>query len=165
MNQMEHFRYIIAEERKRKGLTQEALATRLGITPQAISKWENGVGYPDVTLFPVIAEVLGISVARLFGEAETRPSRTGKLPESYSGMDFVLASGEYVCYAAKAVREADEKSGIVRFSDGSESSVPSTPTRAICSWAGTPTSSPPTFTTPLSACMRSSRPAALPTEA
>ena len=43
VNQMEDFRYIIAEERKRTGLTQEALATRLGITPQAISKWENGV--------------------------------------------------------------------------------------------------------------------------
>lgn len=123
MNQMEHFRYIIAEERKRAGLTQEALATRLGITPQAISKWENGVGYPDVTLFPVIADVLGISVARLFGEAETRPSRTGKLPDNYGGMDFVLAAGEYVCYAAKEVRESDEESGIVCFSDGSEANL------------------------------------------
>ena len=123
MSQMDHFRYIIAEERRRKGLTQEALATRLGITPQAISKWENGVGYPDVTLFPVIAEVLGISVARLFGEEETRSSRTGKLPDNYSGMDFVFTAGEYVCYAAKTVREADEESGIVCFSDGSEANL------------------------------------------
>ena len=123
MNQMENFRYIIAEERKRNGLTQEALATRLGITPQAISKWENGVGYPDVTLFPVIAEVLGISVARLFDEAEARPSRTGKLPDHYNGMNFVLAAGEYVCYAAKTVLAADEESGIVRFADGSEANL------------------------------------------
>ena len=43
MNQMENFRYIIAEERRRAGLTQEALATRIGITPQAVSKWENGI--------------------------------------------------------------------------------------------------------------------------
>ena len=123
MNPMSHFPSIIAEERKRAGLTQEALATRLGITPQAISKWENGVSYPDVTLFPVIAEVLGLSVARLFGETEMKPSRIGKLPDTYGGMDFVLAVGEYVCYAAKTVREVDEESGIVRFSDGSEANL------------------------------------------
>ena len=123
MNQMENFKTVIAQERRRAGLTQEALATRLGITPQAISKWENGVGYPDVTLFPVIAEVLGISVARLFGETETRSSRTGKLPDSYGGMHFVLASGESVCYASKEVREADGESGIVRFADGSEANL------------------------------------------
>lgn len=123
MNQMENFRYIIAEERRRMGLTQEALATRLGITPQAISKWENGVGYPDVTLFPVIAEVLGIPIARLFGEEEKPITRRGTLPDTYGGLLFILAAGDAVCYASKGVEAADEERGIIRFSDGSEANL------------------------------------------
>lgn len=43
MSGFENFQYIIAEERRRAKLTQEALARILGVTPQAVSKWENGV--------------------------------------------------------------------------------------------------------------------------
>ena len=126
MNRMDNFKTVIAQERRRAGLTQEALATRLGITPQAISKWENGVGYPDVTLFPVIASVLDIPIARLFGEETENLSRKGKLPDAYGGMNFILAVGEWVCYASKTVERANEESGIVRFSDGSEANLNTT---------------------------------------
>ena len=51
----------IATARKEKGLTQEELAMRLGITPQAISKWERGVGYPDMELLYYISEALECS--------------------------------------------------------------------------------------------------------
>ena len=54
---IENFGAIILEARRRAGMTQEAFAGKLGITPQAVSKWENGLGYPDVTLFPEIAEI------------------------------------------------------------------------------------------------------------
>ena len=57
MSGFENFQHIIAEERRRAKLTQEALARALGVTPQAVSKWENGIGYPDVTLFPDIARL------------------------------------------------------------------------------------------------------------
>lgn len=123
MNQMENFRYIIVEERRRAGLTQEALATRIGITPQAVSKWENGVGYPDVTLFPIIADVLGIPISRLFGEEEKPVSRKGTLPATYGGLLFILAAGDAVCYASKGVEVADEERGIIRFADGSEANL------------------------------------------
>ena len=123
MNQMENFKNIIVEERRRAGLTQEALATRIGITPQAISKWENGVGYPDVTLFPIIASVLNIPIARLFGEEEKPITRKGTLPDTYGGLLFILAAGDAVCYASKGVEEADEERGIIRFHDGSEANL------------------------------------------
>jgi flagellar biosynthesis component FlhA len=48
----------LAKARKEKGFTQEELALRLGVTPQAVSKWERGAGYPDLELLYHISEVL-----------------------------------------------------------------------------------------------------------
>lgn len=52
--------------RRLRGMTQEALAGRLSVTPQAVSKWEKG-GYPDSELLPEISRVLDISLDVLFG--------------------------------------------------------------------------------------------------
>lgn len=57
----------IAALRKGAGMTQEALATRLGLTYQAISKWENGLSCPDVQLLPQIADIFNTSIDALFG--------------------------------------------------------------------------------------------------
>lgn len=57
----------IAKYRKQKGFTQEQLGELLGVTNQAVSKWESGVSMPDVMLLPKIAEVLGITLNRLYG--------------------------------------------------------------------------------------------------
>ena len=53
--------------RKKNDLTQEALADRLGLTYQSISRWENGTTYPDLELIPAIAEVLAVTVDELLG--------------------------------------------------------------------------------------------------
>ena len=53
---------IIAKLRKQNGLTQSALAERLGVSDKAVSKWESGQGYPDITQFPVLAEIFGVSI-------------------------------------------------------------------------------------------------------
>lgn len=60
----------ISQSRKEKGITQEEMAERLGVTPQAVSKWENDISYPDILLLPKIAEILDVSVdVLLSGEA------------------------------------------------------------------------------------------------
>ncbi len=56
------FGKTIATLRRGAGMTQLALAVRLGVSDKTVSKWENGQGFPDVTLFPVIASFFGVSV-------------------------------------------------------------------------------------------------------
>jgi len=54
--------------RKKQNLTQEALAQKLGVTNQSVSKWESAQCYPDISLIPQLAEVFGISIDELFGK-------------------------------------------------------------------------------------------------
>lgn len=55
--------------RKQNGVTQEQLATHLGVSPQAVSKWENG-SYPDGDLLPKIADFFEVTIDYLYGRAE-----------------------------------------------------------------------------------------------
>lgn len=56
----------IHELRERRGITQEQLSAALGVSPQAVSKWETTVGCPDISLLPVIAGYFGVSIDTLF---------------------------------------------------------------------------------------------------
>ncbi|MDF2541422.1 MAG: orotate phosphoribosyltransferase [Herbinix sp.] len=53
--------------RKHKNITQEELADLLHISFQAVSKWENGVAQPDISMIPVIANYFGVTIDELFG--------------------------------------------------------------------------------------------------
>ena len=62
----------IAQLRKEKGLTQEELAVRMGVSPQAVSKWENDQTCPDISALPKLSKLLGVTVDELLeGKAET----------------------------------------------------------------------------------------------
>lgn len=52
--------------RKEKGVTQEELANNVGVSFQAVSKWENNIALPDITLLPILAEYFGVSMDELF---------------------------------------------------------------------------------------------------
>lgn len=60
--------------RKKMGLTQEQLAERMGVTNQAVSKWETEQSYPDIQLLPELAELFGITLDQLFGREEAGPA-------------------------------------------------------------------------------------------
>lgn len=64
---MYEFAQRITTLRKARAMTQEQLAQELGITAQAVSKWETGQSYPDITLLPKLAEVCGVRVDELLG--------------------------------------------------------------------------------------------------
>lgn len=58
---------VIALARRARGMTLRQLGERLGVSAQAVHKWERGVNYPDITLLPMIARVLEVSIEDLFG--------------------------------------------------------------------------------------------------
>ena len=59
------FGTFVAEQRKRQGLTQRQLAQLLHVTDKAVSKWERGLSYPDVTLLQPLAAALCLDTDRL----------------------------------------------------------------------------------------------------
>ena len=61
-----NFNENLVRYRKRAGLTQQQLAQKLSITPQAVSKWEKG-SYPDCELLPKLSQILDVSLDVLFG--------------------------------------------------------------------------------------------------
>ena len=60
--------------RKEKGLTQEELASHMGVSPQAVSKWENDQTCPDISALPKLAKLLGVSVDELLSGKEELPA-------------------------------------------------------------------------------------------
>lgn len=62
--------FQIAELRKKKGMTQEQLAAALGVSAPAVSKWETGSSYPDITLLCPLARALGTDVDALLAFEE-----------------------------------------------------------------------------------------------
>jgi len=82
------FGAFLAQCRKDKGWTQKDLAERLNVTDKAVSKWERGLGFPDIKLIEPLACLLGVSVLELmrseYIEEGQRPADCG--PEVASGM-------------------------------------------------------------------------------
>ena len=76
----------IKEFRRQDGRTQEALANALGVTPQAVSRWEKGLCYPDMGMIPSLANVFGVSIDELFGYDNERSRKVDALTERIRGM-------------------------------------------------------------------------------
>ena len=84
---MEHkktFGSFILQCRKELGMTQKDFAARLFVTESAVSKWERGLSYPDITLIQNICEVLDVSEHELLsGSEDTRQRNSDRLAERY----------------------------------------------------------------------------------
>ena len=79
----------IYEKRKARGLTQDALAEKLGVSPQAVSKWENDATCPDIALLPKLAKILETSVDDLLNEEQT-PDVCVAPPEKRKSIDDMV---------------------------------------------------------------------------
>ena len=77
--------------RKEKNLTQEELASHMGVSPQAVSKWENDQTCPDISALPKLAGLLGVSVDELLsGKQELAPVRVLPPEERKDPRDMLL---------------------------------------------------------------------------
>lgn len=72
----------IARLRLAKTATQERLAKELNVSPQAVSKWENDINYPDISLLPDLARFLGVSVDELLSGASASTQENAAAQES-----------------------------------------------------------------------------------
>ena len=67
MKKDERIGEMIAYHRKRNAITQAQLAEAIGVSVQAVSKWERHISYPDIMVLPRLADLLGTSIDELFG--------------------------------------------------------------------------------------------------
>ena len=77
----------IRELRRLNGCTQEDLASAIGVTSQAVSRWEANGGYPDMEMIPSIANYFGISIDELFGYTNERSVRIQELAAKIDQMN------------------------------------------------------------------------------
>ena len=80
----------IALLRKEKGMTQEDLANAMGISPQAVSKWENDQTCPDISALPKLSKLLGVTVDELLSGKEELPAVRVLPPEQRKDMKDML---------------------------------------------------------------------------
>ncbi len=94
---------IIKKLRAENNITQDTLATAIGVTPQAISRWESEGGYPDIELLPVLADFFSVSTDELLGYKLSE--REQKLADIKKEMERLAETGsieERVGYARSA---------------------------------------------------------------
>ena len=89
----------IARLRLAKTATQERLAKELNVSPQAVSKWENDINYPDISLLPDLARFLGVSVDELLSGASASAQEGAAVQESTAAQES----------AAEVVSVADDE--------------------------------------------------------
>lgn len=105
----------IARLRLAKTATQERLAKELNVSPQAVSKWENDINYPDISLLPDLARFLGVSVDELLSGASASAQESATAQESAAEVVSVAAD-EPAEIVEESAEDADQ--GIATQSSG-----------------------------------------------
>jgi len=111
---MDNINTVLTEKiralRKNTGMTQEELADRLGVTFQAVSKWETGLCAPDITLLPDIADIFGVAIDELFGREKAESSSINAAPSELPWKDDGVFRG--VIFKGRTLLSAQETSGV-----------------------------------------------------
>ena len=105
----------IAESRRSAGFTQEELANRLGVTPQALSKWEKGASSPDLEMLTSLCDILEVSADYLVGKKNKTIVENGNLLQQdeiwkhlwdgYQPLELVFGSDIVPLFMEKDFRE------------------------------------------------------------
>lgn len=94
---------IIKKLRKENNITQDTLATAIGVTPQAISRWEQSSGYPDIELLPTLADFFSVSTDELLGyKLSEREEELASIKKEMERLAEAASIEERVTYARNA---------------------------------------------------------------
>ena len=94
--------YRIAQARKKQGMTQRELSERLHVSDKAVSKWERGLGFPDINTIEPLADALGVSVLEIM--------RSERIAETEITQDTASAALTDTFEFVKLQRKAERKS-------------------------------------------------------
>lgn len=123
---MAAIRLKIAELRKDRGVGQQDLADVLGVSFQSVSKWENGINMPDITLLPSIAEYFHVSVDELLGlkplrqqsyiprDTDNHDNLNGKADKLYKNRKYFW-NEDYLSFLVKNVWQIVKPINIIEF--------------------------------------------------
>ena len=104
MENKKSFGAYICAQRKALGMTQKEFADKLFLTESAVSKWERGMSYPDITMIRDICAILGVSEHELLTASEDVEARTAdQLAKRYLRMLRRLKVGQYLIYGGAAL--------------------------------------------------------------
>ena len=104
--------------RLRKGVTQEAMAGHLGVSAQAVSKWERGAAAPDIALLPALSAYLGVTIDELFSLSDaTRMERIQNMLWDTRVLDAAQADAAREFLLDKARREPEDGEALALLSD------------------------------------------------
>lgn len=93
--------------RKEKGLTQQELAEKLGVTDKAVSKWERGLGCPDISLLVPISEIFDVSINELL---------LGEKKEELKENDIETVNKNIIEYSSKEINFNKKRNRHLKFS-------------------------------------------------
>lgn len=86
---------FIAQVRKERGLTQLELAQKINVTDKAVSKWERGVGFPDIKIIEALAKALGVSVSELMNGERMENAVRDSESDNISNDDILTENKKY----------------------------------------------------------------------
>ena len=86
---------FIAQVRKERELTQLELAQKINVTYKAVSKWERGVGFPDIKIIEALAEALGVSVSELMNGERMENAVRDSESDNISNDDILTENKKY----------------------------------------------------------------------
>ena len=93
---MDHIGLKIKELRKKKDMTQEKLAECLNVSFQAVSKWETGITYPDISQLPLLADIFGVSADVLLGIDIAKSKKQAEIKEFIERYSSLHSQGKTV---------------------------------------------------------------------
>lgn len=108
---LERFGSFVSKLRSEKGLTQKALAEKLYVSNKAVSKWENGLSLPDISLLEPLADILGVSVTELLhGERMDEEKQTkGQQDEQLTAQELRKRLRYWFSESDAAIRVSDQE--------------------------------------------------------